>query len=358
MKLCARIEGVRERLWDGSLTLDAAAQLQAAFERRNRFQRRGRERARGAATGTGTAPRPNGSPRSAEQKPAPQPSPGPALHLSAQKALVEQAAGKSKREVTKMLAELDPALAVPADRVRPLGEGRWELKAVIDVDCQRGLEQLKGFLSHVDPRMTLGQLVGRLVSEGLDRHDPGRPPRRGCGRSAPAGADRPLTDQAASSAGGRAPAAKRSATYADAMTSTAKAPAGSGRGVPLPAQRRAQPAGAGNSPENRQPNADCRTTSAPKRSAPAGSTDSLAPHTQRDSDGRVPSEKRQERPAHIPTSAPKSRPRAGRGIPAAVKDYASHCTSCRAVDVTSGKRRRLESLPPRILTGGSSPGCS
>ena len=36
MKLCTRIEGVRERLWDGSLTLDAAAQLQAAFQRRDR----------------------------------------------------------------------------------------------------------------------------------------------------------------------------------------------------------------------------------------------------------------------------------------------------------------------------------
>ena len=45
MKLCARIGGVRERLWDGSLTLDAAAQLQAAFERHARLQRRERERA-------------------------------------------------------------------------------------------------------------------------------------------------------------------------------------------------------------------------------------------------------------------------------------------------------------------------
>ena len=60
MKLCTRIDGVRERLWDGSLTLD----------------------------------------------------------VSAQKALVEQAAGKSTREVTKMLADVDPALAVPADRRR------------------------------------------------------------------------------------------------------------------------------------------------------------------------------------------------------------------------------------------------
>ena len=34
------------------------------------------------------------------------------------------------------------------------------------------------------------------------------------------------------------------------------------------------------------------------------------------------------------------------------KDYAPHCTSCRAFDATSGKRRRLESLRPGVLTGG------
>ena len=79
---------------------------------------------------------------------------------------------------------------MPADRVRALSGGRWELKAVIDDECQRGLEQLNGLLSHVDPHMTLGQLVGRLVREGLDRHDPGRPPRRSRTRSAPADADR------------------------------------------------------------------------------------------------------------------------------------------------------------------------
>ena len=33
MKLCAHVGGARERLRDGSLTLDAGAQLQAAFER-------------------------------------------------------------------------------------------------------------------------------------------------------------------------------------------------------------------------------------------------------------------------------------------------------------------------------------
>ncbi len=77
-----------------------------------------------------------------------------------------------------MLAEVDPELAAPADRVRPLGGGRWELKAVIDDEYRRGLERLKGLLSHVDPHLTLGQFMGRLVREGLDRHDPARAARR------------------------------------------------------------------------------------------------------------------------------------------------------------------------------------
>ena len=71
--------------------------------------------------------------------------------------LVDDAAGKSTRQVRQMLADLDPELAPPADRVRPLGNGRYELKAVIDADTQQGLEQLKGLLSHVDPRMSVGQ---------------------------------------------------------------------------------------------------------------------------------------------------------------------------------------------------------
>ncbi len=272
MKLCARLDGVRERLWDGSLTLDAAAQLQAAFERRERERSR---QARG--TVAGSALRPDGSARSvpapsAQGNPAPKPSPGPVLDLSAQQALVDQAVGKSTREVAKMLADVDPALAVPADRVRPLGEGRWELKAVIDAECQRGLEQLRGLLSHIDPRMTLGQLVERLVREGLDRHDPARPQRRGRARSAAAGADRPpATQPNASSDRAAASEPKRSATHAEVRATAAKTqPASSCCGVPSPAQRPAQIAGADSMPANRRLNADRRTTSAPKRTDRTG----------------------------------------------------------------------------------------
>ena len=100
------------------------------------------------------------------------------LDAAARQELVELAAGKSTRQVMQMLAGVDPELAAPGERLRALGDGRRELKAVIDAECQRGLEQLRALLSHVDPHLTLGQLVGRLVQEGLDRYDPGRP-RRG-----------------------------------------------------------------------------------------------------------------------------------------------------------------------------------
>ena len=112
-----------------------------------------------------------------------------------------------------MLADLDPELAPPADRVRPLGDGRYELKATIDAECQQGLEQLRGLLSHVDPRMTLGQLVGRLVKEGLDRHDPSRPPRRARSGSRPADAkaNAPRTPTSEQAQPNSAPAAKHAA---------------------------------------------------------------------------------------------------------------------------------------------------
>ena len=156
------------------MTLNAAAQLQNAFDRQERTRERAARNAPGgdafgaAAQQDGSAP---GPAQPAERKPA------PVLDRSARRALVEQAAGKSSRQVMRLLAEVDPELAAPADRVRPLGAGRWELKAVIDDECRRGLDRLKGLLSHVDPHMTLGQIVGRLVQEGLDRHDPARPPR-------------------------------------------------------------------------------------------------------------------------------------------------------------------------------------
>ncbi len=183
MRLCADQPDAREGLRDGSLTLSAAAELQWAFDRQRR---------RGSISGT-AAIAPAGTP-AADSAPAvplapAEPEPPPlVLDAVGRRQLVEEAAGKSARQVRRMLADLDPELAPPADRVRPLGDGRYELKATIDAECQQGLEQLRGLLSHVDPRMTMGQLVGRLVREALDRHDPSRTPRRARSGSRPADA--------------------------------------------------------------------------------------------------------------------------------------------------------------------------
>ena len=184
MRLCTDQPDAREGLRDGSLTLSAAAELQWAFDRQRR---------RGSISGTAAiAPAGTPAPDSAPAVPLPpaEPEPPPPLVLDAvgRQKLVEEAAGKSARQVRRMLVDLDPELAPPADRVRPLGDGRYELKATIDAQCQQGLEHLRGLLSHVDPRMTMGQLVGRLVREALDRHDPSRPPRRARSGSRPADA--------------------------------------------------------------------------------------------------------------------------------------------------------------------------
>ncbi len=218
MRLCEEVPGARGRLLEGTLTLDAAAQLQHAFEQQERKANRSTtpdtdtQADAGSATsvmapGAPTAVAPGGSapdvvardagpagsegafsglvpdaPVRAPERPAA----APVLDAAERESLVAQAAGKSTRQVKEMLAKVHPDLARTADRMRPLGAGRWELKAVIDDDCQVGLEQLKGLLSHVDPQMTLGQLLGRVVREALDRRDPSRPPRgRGRRRRTP-----------------------------------------------------------------------------------------------------------------------------------------------------------------------------
>ena len=166
MRLCADNPHTRERLRDGSLSLSAAAELQWAFDRQRR---------RVPPVAAPATPRAATPPAATTPAVAARPTEPPlVLDAVGRQKLVEEAAGKSTRQVKRMLADLDPELAAPADRVRPLGNGRYELKALIDAECQRGLEQLASLLSHVDPRMTVGQLVGRLVREALDRHDPSR----------------------------------------------------------------------------------------------------------------------------------------------------------------------------------------
>ncbi len=210
MRLCSDTAGTRERLQDGSLTLSAAAQLQNTFDLLQRTAT--------AAVDPGSAPAaPELLLRGAETTPqdgasgtaaAAAARPVPALDAAQRQELVAQASGKSTREVKQLLAGVAPELARPADRMRALGEGRWELKVVIDAACQCGIEQLRALLSHVDPHLTLGQLVERLVQDGLQRYDPGRPPRgrRGGRREASTGQAPEPKAQQGPAGGGTSPA--------------------------------------------------------------------------------------------------------------------------------------------------------
>ncbi len=191
MRLCSDTAGSRERLQDGSLSLSAAAQLQNTFDLLQRTATTAADSGSAPAApellpgGTGPALEAgaSGAVAAASARAV------PALDAAQRQELVAQASGKSTREVKQLLAGVAPELAPPADRMRALGDGRWELKVVIDAACQCGIEQLRGLLSHVDPHLTLGQLVERLVQDGLQRYDPGRPPRgrRGGRREASAG---------------------------------------------------------------------------------------------------------------------------------------------------------------------------
>ncbi len=191
MRLCSETAGTRERLQDGSLSLSAAAQLQNTFDLLQRTATAAADPGAAPAApellpgATGTTPEAGASGPGAAAPARPL----PALDAAQRQELVAQASGKSTREVKQLLAGVAPELAPPADRMRALGEGRWELKVVIDAACQCGIEQLRALLSHVDPHLTLGQLVERLVQDGLQRYDPGRPPRgrRGGRREASAG---------------------------------------------------------------------------------------------------------------------------------------------------------------------------
>ena len=98
----------------------------------------------------------------------------PALEREKKLALIEKAEGCSSREMERLLLEEAPdsKRLLQKDQVRFLGEGRFELKAVIDGETRGKLERLKFLLSHKNPSMGYGELLGNLLDLGLKKHDP------------------------------------------------------------------------------------------------------------------------------------------------------------------------------------------
>ncbi len=321
MRLCRRMADVRARLRNGSLTLSTAAQLQSAFERQERKRRRAwaqqqRRRSEQAAAST-TAPvaARDGQPTdglpvgTAESAQAPASSgraqtPVVVLDATGQRELVKQATGKSSRQVEELLASVDPNLASPREQLRARGDGTWTFTVVVDRECRHGLDQLKALLSHVDPAMSYGQLVNRLVLDELRRRDPRL--------HGPTGSDtRPAaTDDSAA----KRTMPEESARHPGGNGGATTKPAAATAGAPSASEREAQPVHSGGTAE---------AVSTAKRVAPDGGTDPSEPNQPGTGDaGR-------QQPA--PT---------GRGVPAAIKRavWERDQGRCSYVDPTTGRR--------------------
>ena len=159
----------------------------------------------------------------------------PLLHPQRQRELIEQAAGMSTRQVASLLAAAAPEVLPPRDTLRAVAPDRYTLKMSIDQECEQGLRRLKDLMSHVDPRMSWGDLVARLVRDAVARHDPrgggSRQRRRRSAGSAGASPRRaPKETRAAGPAGGPAQRVGESSGPAPNWTGAAGAAGG-------PAQR-------------------------------------------------------------------------------------------------------------------------
>ena len=75
----------------------------------------------------------------------------------------------STRQVASLLAAAAPEVLPPRDTLRAVAPDRYTLKVTIDQECEQGLRLLKDLMSHLDPRMSWGHLVARLVREAVAR---------------------------------------------------------------------------------------------------------------------------------------------------------------------------------------------
>ena len=179
----------------------------------------------------------------------------PLLHPQRQRELIEQAAGMSTRQVAGLLADAAPEVVPPRDTLRAVAPERYTLKVSIDQECEQGLRLLKGLLSHLDPRMSWGDLVARVVREAVARHDPrggDSGPRRRRAGSADASRERaPNKTRAAGTAAAPAQRGNESSGRAPNLTRAAGAPAQRGSDAPAPQGNKTRPVAVPTAPAQR-----------------------------------------------------------------------------------------------------------
>ena len=184
----------------------------------------------------------------------------------------------STRQVANLLATAAPEVLPPRDTLRAAAPDRYTLKVSIDQECEQSLRLLKDLMSHVDPRMSWGDLVARLVRDAVARHDPrgggSRQRRRRSASSAgnPGASPRraPKETRAAGPAGGPAQRVGESSERAPNRTRAAVAPLAPARrtGGATPA-----PPGDTAATEGQHPIGVLASAVPPSQSAPAAPLD-------------------------------------------------------------------------------------
>ena len=186
MKLCRDLPDTENRLQSGKLSLSSACQLQAFFEKQAKkiktekskkemklsHQTEEDKKTYGISKIAQNSFTISGQGFSTEGQKEGEPS----LSLSMEKKqdLVKRAEGCSTRATMKLLSEVDPSLSVSKEQTRFLGNGKVEIKLVIDENCHKKLEELKSLLSHKNPMLSHEELLSILLEEALEKHDPRR----------------------------------------------------------------------------------------------------------------------------------------------------------------------------------------
>ena len=194
MKLCQDIPKTESRLQTGRLSLSTACQLQVFFEKQAKKAREQQKQSLSLKTSQGPVEKREEKKTFGEEDSSPKKglksqfigekvtSPEKQrrgnqiseqfLSQEEKENLVRKVEGCSRRATKKLLSESEPSLSLPQEKTRFLGEGKVEVKIVIDEACYKRLEELKNLLSHRNPTLSYGELLLILSEEGLKKHDP------------------------------------------------------------------------------------------------------------------------------------------------------------------------------------------
>ena len=171
MKLCRDLPDTENRLQSGKLSLSSASQLQAFFEKQAKKIKTEQSKKEIKLSHQTEVQRSKLSNQGIKKEMQETNEPSLSLSMEKKQDLVKKAEGCSTRATMKLLSEADPSLSVSKEKARFLGNGKVEIKLVIDEKDHKKLEELKSLLSHKSPVLSHGELLSILLEEALKKHD-------------------------------------------------------------------------------------------------------------------------------------------------------------------------------------------